>query len=290
VNTSAIDQLPRVEAALRYIEPMSHKPRSLEYEPPQGVARTTVVYRDHEVTIRDVRPVASALSLEREGFQLITAPCSVEDFYDEEAVRTRYYGETVSLLEKLTGAARVVVFDHTIRRRIPGATDRTTGIPRQPVASVHNDYTVKSGPQRVRDLLGEDASALLRRRFSVINVWRPIRGPIQDAPLAVADAQSVHGDDLVATDLVYPDRTGEIYYVKFNPAHRWFYASAMRQDEVMLIKCYDSADDGRARFVPHSAFVDPTTPAGALPRESIELRTLVFYNSECNVRAIPAVS
>jgi hypothetical protein len=136
---------------------------------------------------------------------------------------------------------------------------------------------VKSGPQRVRDLLGEDASDLLRRRFSVINVWRPIRGPIQDAPLAVADAQSVDSGDLVATDVVYPNRTGEIYYVKFNPSHRWFYASAMRQDEVMLIKCFDSADDGRARFVPHSAFVDPTTPPGALPRESIELRTLVFY-------------
>jgi hypothetical protein len=145
------------------------------------------------------------------------------------------------------------------------------------VPRVHIDYTVKSGPQRVRDLLGEDASDLLRRRFSVVNVWRPIRGPIQDAPLAVADARSVDSDDLVATDLIYPDRTGEIYYVKFNPFHRWFYASAMRQDEVMLIKCFDSADDGRARFVPHSAFADPTTPAGALPRESIELRTLVFH-------------
>jgi hypothetical protein len=277
MNTSAIERLPRVEAALSYIEPMSDKPRSLEYEPPPGVPRTTAVHRDHRVTIRDIRPVASAFSLEREGFQLITAASGVGDFYDQAAVQTRYYAETASLLEELTGASRVVVFDHTIRRRIPGATDRTAGIPRQPVPRVHNDYTVKSGPQRVRDLLGEDASALLRRRFSVVNVWRPIRGPIQDAPLAVVDAQSVDSDDLVATELVYPDRVGEIYYVKFNPSHRWFYASAMRQDEVMLIKCFDSADDGRARFVPHSAFVDPTTPAGALPRESIELRTLVFY-------------
>jgi hypothetical protein len=277
MNTSVIEGLPRVEAALRYLEPMSEKPRSLEYEPPPGVARTTAVYRDHTVTIRDVRPVASTPSLEREGFQVIAAPSSVGDFYDEEAVRTRYYAETRSLLQELTGASRVVVFDHTIRRRIPGATDRTSGIPRQPVPRVHNDYTVKSGPQRVRDLLGEDASDLLRRRFSVVNVWRPIRGPIQDAPLAVADAQSVDSDDLVATDLIYPDRTGEIYYVKFNPSHRWFYVSAMRQDEVMLIKCFDSALDGRARFVPHSAFVDPTTPASALPRQSIELRTLVFY-------------
>jgi hypothetical protein len=170
-----------------------------------------------------------------------------------------------------------VVFDHTIRRRVPGATDRTTGIPRQPVPRVHNDYTVKSGPQRVRELLGDEADVLLQKRFSVINVWRPIRGPVQDSPLAVSDARSVDGQDLVATDLIYPDRTGEIYYVKFNPEHKWFYAPAMRDDEIMLIKCYDSVDDGRARFVPHSAFVDPTTPAGAPPRESIELRTLVFY-------------
>jgi len=277
MNTAAIEHLPRVEAGLRYLEPTSEKPRSLEFDPPPGVPRTTAVYREHTVAIRNVRPVASTLSLEHEGFQLLTAPTSVRDFSDEEAVRTRYYAEAIELLEELTGASRVVVFDHTIRRRIPGAADRAAGIPRQPVPRVHNDYTVKSGPQRVRELAGDEADTLLQKRFSVINVWRPIRGPVQDSPLAVSDARSVADQDLVATDLIYPDRTGEIYYVKFNPEHKWFYAPAMRDDEVMLIKCYDSADDGRARFVPHSAFVDPTSPAGAAPRESIELRTLVFY-------------
>jgi hypothetical protein len=277
MNTAAFVDLPRVEAGLRYLEPTSSKPRSLEFEPPPGVPRTTAVYREHTVEIRDVRPMASTLSLENEGFQLLTAPTGVEDFDDDGTVRARYYAEAITLLEELTGASRVVVFDHTIRRRIPGAADRTTGIPRQPVPRVHNDYTVKSGPQRVRDLLGGESGALLQKRFSVINVWRPIRGPIQDSPLAVSDARSIDGQDLIATDLVYPDRTGEIYYVKFNSAHRWFYAPAMRNDEIMLFKCYDSAEDGRARFVPHSAFVDPTTPAGAPPRESIELRTLVFY-------------
>jgi hypothetical protein len=221
--------------------------------------------------------VASALSLDREGFQLITAPTGVEDFSDDEEIRDRYYAEAISLLKGLTGASRVVVFDHTIRRRISGVEDRTDGVPRQPVPRVHNDYTAKSGPQRVRDLLADEAGDLLRRRFCVINVWRPLRGPLQDAPLAVADARSIDGEDLVATDLVYPDRTGEIYYVKFSPSHRWFYAPAMSRDEVMLIKCFDSSDDGRARFVPHAAFSDPTMPRDALPRESIELRTLVFY-------------
>jgi hypothetical protein len=280
MDTLATEQLPWVEAALGYLEPANEKPRSFEFEPPPGVPRTTAVYRDRRVTIRDLRPVAAAFSLDREGFELVSAASSVKDLYDEEAIRTRYYAETVSLLRDLTGASRVVVFDHTIRRRIPGASDRATGIPRQPVPRVHNDYTLKSGPQRVRELLGDEADELLRRRFSVVNVWRPIRGPIQDAPLAVADAQSVDDGDLVATDIIYPDRSGEIYYVKFNPAHRWFYASAMRQDEVMLIKCFESADDGRARFVPHSAFVDPTAPADAPPRESIELRTLLFYGAD----------
>ena len=277
MNTTAIEHLPRVAAGLRYLLPTSEKPRSLEFDPPPGVPRSTAVYREHTVEIRDVRPVAATLSLEDAGFQLLTAPTSLTDFGDEEAVRTRYYAEAISLLEEVTGASRVVVFDHTIRRRIAGAADRASGIPRQPVPRVHNDYTVKSGPQRVRDLLGAEADALLQKRFSVINVWRPIHGPVQDSPLAVTDARTVAEHDLVATDLVYPDRTGEIYYVKFNPDHRWFYAPAMRSDEVMLIKCYDSVTDGRARFVPHSAFVDPTTPQGAPPRQSIELRTLVFY-------------
>jgi hypothetical protein len=278
MNAAAIEHLPRVAAGLRYLEPTAEKPRTLEFDPPPGVPKTTAVYREHTVEIRDVRPVASTLSLEHEGFQLLTAPTSVENFDDDAVIRTRYYAETISLLEELTGASRVVVFDHTIRRRVPGATDRSTGIPRQPVPRVHNDYTEKSGPQRVRDLLGDEADELLQKRFAVINVWRPIRGPVQDSPLAVSDARSVAEGDLVATDLIYPDRTGEIYYVKYNPEHKWFYAPAMRSDEVMLIKCYDSIADGRARFVPHSAFIDPTTPSGASPRESIELRTLVFFD------------
>jgi hypothetical protein len=278
MNTAVLEHLPRVAARLNYLEPMAQKPRSLEYEPPVGVPHTTAVYREHKVDIRDMRPVAAALSLEHEGFQLLNAPTRLTNFDDEEAIRTRYYDEAISLLKEQTGASRVVVFDHTIRRRVPGVMDRAKGIPRQPVPRVHNDYTVRSGPQRVRELLGAEADELLKKRFAVINVWRPIRGPVYDAPLAISDASSVAESDLVATDLVYPDRTGEIYYVKFNPQHKWFYAPAMGRDEVLLIKCYDSINDGRARFVPHSAFVDPTTPAGAPPRESIELRTLVFFD------------
>jgi hypothetical protein len=192
MNTAAIEHLPRVEAGLRYLEPTSEKPRSLEFDPPPGVPRTTAVYREHTVAIRNVRPVASTLSLEHEGFQLLTAPTSVRDFNDEEAIRTRYYAEAMELLEELTGASRVVVFDHTIRRRIPGAADRATGIPRQPVPRVHNDYTVKSGPQRVRELLGDGRSAArfrirpwpsAMRAASLTRIWLPPISSIRTAPV-----------------------------------------------------------------------------------------------------------
>jgi len=123
--------------------------------------------------------------------------------------------------------------------------------------------------------MGEEADELLRRRFEIINVWRPIRGPLRDAPLAVCDAVT----DFVPSDLVYRVRTGETNRVRYNPAHRWFYVPEMRADEAILIKCYDSAEDGRDRFTAHSTFEDPTAPADALPRESIELRTLVFHNA-----------
>ena len=131
----------------------------------------------------------------------------------------------------------------------------------------------------MRDFFGDEADELLRGRVQVINLWRPIRGPLRDAPLAVCDATTVAPGDLVPADLVYRDRVGETYGVTFNPEHRWYYVPDMQPDEALLLKCYDSSTDGRARFAPHTAFEDPTAPPDMLPRESIELRTLVFHQA-----------
>ena len=137
--------------------------------------------------------------------------------------------------------------------------------------------------------MGRDRLTARRRRaaahrpprdaFEIVNVWRPIRGPLRDAPLAICDATSVAFADFVPSDPVYCDRVGEIYRVRYNPAHRWFYVPEMRADEAVLIKCYDSVEDGRARFTAHSAFEDPTASPDVLPRESIEVRTLVFHHA-----------
>jgi hypothetical protein len=265
------------EAAMHYMVPMRERPYNFTFEPPAGEARSNAVYRPYRVLVHDLRPIAAGLSLDREGFALARHPSAVHDFYDEDELRRVYYPEAERLVAAATGGSEIMVFDHTIRCRIPGLEDRTKPGPRQPVPRVHVDYTVKSGPQRVRDLLGDAAAARLRRRFAIVNVWRPIRGPLRDLPLAVCDAGSVAQGDLVATDQIYPDRRGEIYYVVHNPEHRWYYAPAMERDEALLLKCYDSALDGTARFAPHAAFEDPNAPADVLPRESIELRTLVFF-------------
>src|SRR5262249_31940273 len=120
--------------------------------------------------------------------------------------------------------------------------------PRQPATRVHVDQTVTSGPNRVREHLSGEADQLLQGRVQVINLWRPIRGPVRDTPLAMCDGQTVAEGDLVASDLIYPNRRGETYSVKFNPDHRWIYFPEMTPDEAILLKCYDSATDGRTRF------------------------------------------
>jgi hypothetical protein len=274
----AVATLPQVTGELVYLKRTEEKPHTYTYDPPAGVAKTNIVNEPHRVPIRDMRPIADTLSLDVQGFVLTEAPTRVSDFYDEAQLRDVYYREAEDLVKQATGASRVVVFDHTIRRREHGVEDRTPGTPRQPVTRIHGDYTEVSGPQRVRDLMGEEAEALLSRRFAVVNVWRPIRGPLHDAPLALCDATTLSDGDLVPQDLIYRDRTGEIYGLTFNPAHQWYYAPAMRVDEALLLKCYDSAVDGRARFMPHTSFADPNAPADMLPRESIELRTLVFFD------------
>jgi len=275
----SLEALPHVFAELNYLGPVSERPRNYATEPPAGIPQSNTTRDTHIVPVRDVRPIASEISLDREGFALLPHETAVRDFWDDTEIRNTYYPEAEAAIAAATGADRVFIFDHTRRKRVQGALDRAADTPRQPATRVHVDHTAKSGPQRVRDLLGEEAEELLKGRVEVINLWRPIRGPLQDAPLALCDAGSVTPGDLVAADLIYANRVGETYAVRYNPNHRWFYVPAMQRNEAILIKCFDSDEDGRARFVPHTAFEDPSAPADMLPRESIEIRSLVFHHA-----------
>ena len=264
---------PYVEASLTYLADAKVKPQTYNPPPGTGVPRRLGNYGQFRTRIYDARPVSDTLSLDREGFALTRHDTAITDFYDETQVRAVYYPEVERLVAAATGAEKVLVFDHTIRVA-ERAVER--GL-RTPVQMVHNDYTDKSGPQRVRDLLPDEAEARLKHRFVEINVWRPIKGPVQAWPLALAEASSIAPEDVIPCDLIYANRTGEILYGIHNPNHRWNYFPRMAREEAVLIKCFDSLKDGRARFSLHTAFEDPTTPADAPPRESIEVRTLAFF-------------
>ena len=283
----ATQSLPHIEAELNYLAATREKPVFYTYEPPPGTPWSTGESEAHTTTIYDLRPAASGFTLDNAGFQFVPHRSAVRDFWDEEEVKRVYYPESIALLKQVTGASDVRVFDHTLRRRVPGVNDRERGpgFPRQPAIRVHVDQTATSGAARLRELYPEEADELLRHPVAIVNLWRPIKSPARDAPLAVCDARSVAPKDLVASDIIFRDRRGEIYNVVYNSAHRWFYAPEMRPDEALLIKCFDSRDDGAvARFAPHTAFLDPTAPKDAPPRESIELRTYLVFGKKQQVR------
>ncbi len=275
------ESLGQVTTTLNYLVPMDGKPVTYADDPPAGTPARTGVYAGQTVQIRNARPLMARLSLDEQGFAVARARSVVSDFYDESEVKTVYYPEIERLIRALTGAATVLVFDHNLRNAAKAAAGAAAV--KEPVRRVHNDFTADSGPNRARAELaarGLDPDRLLRNRFALINVWRPISRPVRDAPIALCDATSLDPKDLVASDLVFRHRVGETYSVTFNPAHRWFYLPEMTPDEALLIKCFDSAEDGRARFTAHTAFDDPASPADAPPRESIEVRTLAIFLPE----------
>jgi len=264
-----------LRAPLNFILPQSTKPVLESAALTGGAPRELFATEPREVELLDARAAADSLSLDREGFALRHAPTAVEDLYDDQAVETLYATEIEDLVKRELGASRVAIFDVTRRSdSAAGAANRDGQ--RGPAGRIHVDYTAASGPRRAADVLGQaevEAATARGARIVQVNVWRPIRGPVQRSPLALADAASVRPDDLIASDQLFPDRVGEIYHLAFDPAQRWYYAPQMTRDEVLLIKGWDSLDDGRARFTPHSAFSLPQQRADAPPRESIEVRT-----------------
>ena len=263
-----------VNASVRYTVNTGVKPVTLSRTLGGRVEYLNCTFAEHTVKIHNGRNEVDAFVFDRHGFVFVDHATRVRDFYDRNEVEVVYYPEADALLRQVTGAYRVHIFDHTVRS---GDVARQQAGLREPLKQVHNDYTEQSGPQRVRDLLPGEAEDLLRHRFMIVQVWRPIATEVVNEPLAICDARSVAETDLRATERRHPNRVGETYTLSYNPGHRWYYFPNMRRDEAIVFKVYDSAVDGRARFTAHTSFNDPRTPDDAPPRESIELRALAFF-------------
>ena len=262
-----------MEAHIRYTADTGEPLVNETFGPNNIRRRSSGTEKPYAVEIEDGRK--QAFSLEGNGFELVEHRTAVKDFFDPEELKAVYYPEVERLIRSRSGAVRVAVFDHTLRSG--DEAEREARLVREPVLSAHNDYTEWSGPQRVREIMGEEADALLARRFAIIQVWRAISQPIRSNPLAIADARSIAPEDLLVAERRYPHRVGQTYRLRYSPRHRWFYFPEMRRDEALVFKVYDSEKDGRARFTPHTSFQDPSTPPGAPPRQSIEARALAFF-------------
>lgn len=264
-----------VDADLNYLVNTGERPVNYARTPPEGEPRRSGTLDSKRVRVRNARLADEPPTLDRNGFQLVRHASELRDFADDAAIRKLYYPEVQALLQRVTGASKVVIFDHTQRLGRLGHTEPSL---REPAQRVHNDQTFVSGPRRVRDHLPpEEAEQRLKKRHGIINVWRPVE-PVLTWPLAMCDARSIALSDLIAQDLVYPDKVGETYGFQANPAHQWSYYPALQPDEVLLLKIFDSNTDGTARLTAHTSFQDPTSAPDAPPRRSIEVRTLVFWD------------
>jgi len=270
-------QHPHVDVELNYLVKTDVKPVNYAFSVarPEGLPQRSGTLAKTRVRIHNARLAPEAPTLDTHGFQLVWQQTEV-DFDDDGAIRSTYYEEVKALLKRVTGASDVVIFDHQQRLGRIGHTE--PGL-REPAQRVHNDQTFVSGPRRVRDHLpAELAEARLQKRHGIINVWRPVGVPIATWPLALCDARSIREEDLIPTDLVYPDKVGETYAFAPNPEHRWLYYPTQQLHEVLLLKIFDSNTDGTARLTAHTSFEDPTSAPDAPPRRSIEVRTLVFWD------------
>lgn len=140
----------------------------------------------------------------------------------------------------------------------------------------HPDQSAEGAYKRVHHHLGDRAESLLKKRFRIINVWRPLRHPVEDYPLAVCDGSTVPATSLVTADHVRKFYTGESLYPLHNEAYRWYYLNRQTKDEVLLLKMFDNKEEVMARYCPHTSFMQSDVKEGAKPRESIEVRVLVF--------------
>jgi hypothetical protein len=265
--------LPCVTATINYIDKDVESPEFYLFDPSDGVRPLPPKADKRDMSIHDVRECMNLMSLDRNGFSFTTQNLRKLNYENPQTMQNSYYPLCAELVKSETNCKEVFAFDHNVRETGP----RNDGI-YPPARNAHNDYTNESGPRRVRDLMGQRAEELLCQRYAFINVWRPLRGPVDTQPLAICDATTISLDDFVSADLRLPDRTGKILSVRYNERHRWCYLGNMQDNEIILLKCFDTAGDNIAKYTAHSSFYEPNQQQEDLKgRKSIEVRTIAFF-------------
>ncbi|KAI1653953.1 methyltransferase, partial [Daldinia decipiens] len=278
-----------VESRMSFLEPWAGKKDGpyVRIKTEASFPRTNFTNQEHSVLVHDARSKKGEFNLDTNGFAFHS--CKPFDAKVIDAIRKkdnglvedRYYPEIIDMVKQKTGANKVIIFDHTYRKRDPSlaTTDNPNGR-EQPATVVHCDQSTVGAIGRIRRHAGEDADILLQGRAQIINVWRPLNGPVENWALAVMDYQSIRYSEIHPTS-IYKERfeiQGQTVSVNHSADQKWYYLDQQTPDEATFIKIWDNKD-GVAEMCPHCAFENPEAATDAQCRESIEVRCLVFYNN-----------
>lgn len=269
-----------ITGELGYLGDSSKSPQIYLCQPPEGIESETAHSLVRRVDIQDVRDLERPMDIHYDGFNYVEAELPAVNFGDAEDLKKRYYPQMTALALEETGGERAYVFDHLVRERETNSSilqfgKRGPGAKPGALGRVHTDYSETSGQWRLQWAMKTFGIERIPKRYCIVNLWRSIGGLIEDTPLAVCEARSVSSLDLVPTTLHYSNRDGEIYLVKPNDAHRWWYRGDMNTEHVVAFKQFDSLANGVSRYVPHSAFDLPGAKEARNPRRSIEVRVFV---------------
>ncbi|OCL06614.1 methyltransferase [Glonium stellatum] len=283
-----------VESQMSYLEPWS-----TSGEPPFVRGITDEEYKptnfnnlEYSVQIADARPQKDEFQLDTHGFAFHGDDTLPEDVLrairskDNNFVADEYYPIVERLITQKTGATRVVIFDHTYRKKDPALNLKENPNGReQPATVVHVDQSSIGAIRRVHRYTGDEAEKLLQGRVQLINVWRPINGAVEDWPLAVMDYRSLKQSEIHPTNIFKQryELQGQTVSINHSNNHKWYYLDSQGTNEVTLIKIWDNKGKV-AQLCPHCAFPHPQATADSLPRESIEVRCLVFYGADSESR------
>ncbi|KAK0644423.1 hypothetical protein B0T16DRAFT_196736 [Cercophora newfieldiana] len=237
-----------------------------------------------EEIVRDVRGREHVFSMDLNGFEYVKAASSLDyaGFADAAVIKREYIPECIALLKRVVPDVKGVrVFGWRKRKtgQLPtegqrvnfGSSETVLG----PAVSPHVDQSPRAVVEMVKMRFPEEADQLLRGRVRIINIWRPINGPVKDWPLAVADARTVAPSSLVEVDRIRASYHGPTYFLVQQDGLAWHYLSEQQNDEVLFLKIFDSKD-GVANNCVHSSFKLQNPPEDAPVRESIEVRMMVF--------------
>ncbi|KAK4176800.1 hypothetical protein QBC36DRAFT_328522 [Triangularia setosa] len=237
-----------------------------------------LVAMNHTVAINDISGHEDFFSLAVSGFEFARCPVDVGEWSDKR-VSDIYLPRLVEWLKERLGCRDVFCYAYNFRQHSTSLEEAQAGQKfesKLPFFRAHCDATEATCRARLQLYFPDCIDDIMKDRVRFINIWRPISpAPVEDCPLAMCDFRTVDRDDLVPMDIVYPHFVDEAYEVKHNPAHRWFYKKGMQQEDVIVFKLFDSLTS-EATVCPHSAFVDPSAPADAPRRASIEVKAIVL--------------